>query len=619
MRLHLNRGNEGSREILRNIYYLYRFLIEKSLTGYYMVQNEKFLYVNERLAQIFGYTVDEILQLDTYQTLIHPDDRPKVLEQASLRKAGFDISSVYTLRGLKKNGDVVFVELMASVNLFWGQPILHGNVVDITKSYLAQEALRVSEERYRGIVEDQTDLIIRIGLNGNFTFVNGAVCRYLGRSYDDIIGRPVISFIPLADQRLAIEAIKRLNPQNPSNTVEHRLLMPNGEVRWAQWNQRAITDGSGAIVEYQSVGRDITERKALEDELKRLSLHDSLTGLYNRAYFEAEMVRLDAGRDDPVGVIMCDLDGLKLINDSMGHSAGDDLLREAAILLKRCFRASDVVARIGGDEFAVLLPGSNISATREACKRLRRTIAEYNSRNPDIPLSMSVGYSVRQNADRTLSQALVEADNYMYREKLHSRTSARSAIVKTLLNTLSKRDLIAEDHSERMQHLVMEWSRVWGLSEQTISDLRLLAQFHDIGKVGVPDAILFKPGPLTPEETVVMQRHCEIGYQIALSSPDLAPIADWILKHHEWWNGQGYPLGIKGEDIPLESRILAILDAYDVITSDRPFRKARTHEEAIEELQRCAGTQFDPVLIQQFVKLFEDSSPPAAQRESSPE
>jgi HD-GYP domain-containing protein (c-di-GMP phosphodiesterase class II) len=142
------------------------------------------------------------------------------------------------------------------------------------------------------------------------------------------------------------------------------------------------------------------------------------------------------------------------------------------------------------------------------------------------------------------------------------------------------------------------------LPEERTSELALIAKFRDIGKVAVSDSILFKRGPLTPEERTEMKRHCEIGYRIALSTPDLVPIADWILKHHEWWNGQGYPLGIKGEEIPMECRLLAIVDAYEALTSVRPYRKAFSHEEAIAELSRCSGTQFDPVPLEKFLEML---------------
>jgi diguanylate cyclase (GGDEF)-like protein/PAS domain S-box-containing protein len=364
-----------------------------------------------------------------------------------------------------------------------------------------------------------------------------------------------------------------------------------------------VRDANGVIVGAVDVTSDITERKQAEERLRQLGLHDPLTGLANRARFEHEMRALGANPGASAGLILCDIDGLKFINDTFGHEKGDRLLQAAADIIRGVFRGTDVVARVGGDEFAVLFSNTSAKAVEKAFQRIRELVENHNRANPDLPLSLSIGYATTHEAGG-VKELFKEADTRMYREKQHRSGIVRSSIVETLVKALEAREAINGHHAEKMRHLVAVFGRALGLSEKRISELRLLAHFHDIGNVGVPGRILFNPGPLTLEERVEMQRHAEIGYRIALTASDLVPIADWILKHHEWWNGKGYPLGLKGEDIPLECRILGIVDAYDAMTSDRPHRGALTHEEALDELRRWAGVQFDPGLVEVFCGHF---------------
>jgi HD-GYP domain-containing protein (c-di-GMP phosphodiesterase class II) len=196
----------------------------------------------------------------------------------------------------------------------------------------------------------------------------------------------------------------------------------------------------------------------------------------------------------------------------------------------------------------------------------------------------------------------------MYRDKLCNSKSVRSSIVETLTTAMDARDYSTENHSERLQKLVGLLANSIGFSSQEVNDICLFARFHDIGKVGIPDRILFKPGPLDSREVIEMRRHSEIGYRIASSSPDLIYISDWILKHHEWWNGKGYPLGISKKNIPVQCRILTIADAYDAMVNDRPYRKAMSKSKALEEIKRCAGQQFDPELAAKFIEIIKDAN-----------
>jgi HD-GYP domain-containing protein (c-di-GMP phosphodiesterase class II) len=199
-----------------------------------------------------------------------------------------------------------------------------------------------------------------------------------------------------------------------------------------------------------------------------------------------------------------------------------------------------------------------------------------------------------------------EADNNMYREKLMQSQKTKDAIVKALIKALLAKDFITEGHADRVYKLMELLSSEIDIPKYKYDNLWLFAQFHDIGKVGIPDSILFKPHTLNVDEYYELKRHCEIGYRIARSSPELEPIADFILKHHEWWDGSGYPLGIKGDEIPLECRVLAIVDAFDVMTTNRPYRSALSIDEALEEIKRGAGGQFDPIIANKFVSIMKN-------------
>ena len=467
----------------------------------------------------------------------------------------------------------------------------------------AYTALRDSEERYRALMQQSSEAIVLIEPETRRVLeVNRHFREMLGYSPQEMESKTVYDFV--ADSKEAIDRYyDEILPRDRELPVELRSFRhKNGRI--------VEVERSGVLVHlagrsvYMVTARDVSERRFTEEKLNFLSFHDTLTGLYNRAYFEETLLRLDCRRETGVGLIVFDLDGLKLVNDSFGHEQGDNLLVRAAELIGSCFRDDDVVARIGGDEFAVVMQGMTDETLQAAVVRVQTKLEAQDWISRRIPLSLSIGYALSSRAELSMRDLFREADDNMYREKLHRSQSTRSAIVQTVMSLLEARDYITEGHAERLQDMVIRLARTLGVSENRMTDLRLLAQFHDIGKVGIPDRILLKPKTLSVDEMTEMRRHCEIGHRIAQSSPDLLPIADWVLKHQEWWNGKGYPLGIAGEAIPLECRILSLADAYDAMTSDRPYRKALSQDAAFCELRRCSGTQFDPSLVELFIQTF---------------
>ena len=483
----------------------------------------------------------------------------------------------------------------------------HGVIMvfrDVSNKRLQEKELQESEEKFRELFNNANDAIFLTelmpnGNSGKFIEVNELACKYLGYSKGELLG-------------LSTNEIE----EHKINSKKHLDWVKKGHITYeahhiSKTGQRIPVEVNSHIFSFKgqklvlSIARDITERIRSDEQLRFLGMHDAFTKLYNRAYFEEEMLHLDHEEHAPQGIIMCDIDGLKLVNDTMGHDVGDALLMSAVTAIKSAFDKEAIVARVGGDEFAMLLPNTSRVKLEAACHAIRQAVDFYNLDHQELPLSISIGFAVRGKNLLSMSDVFKDADNNMYREKLYRSQSARSAIVQTLMQALEARDFITEGHAESLQYLVSKIAQTIGLAESNRTDLRLLAQFHDIGKVGIPDRILFKPGPLNPDDTNEMRRHAEIGHRIALSAPDLVPIASWILKHHEWWNGAGYPLGLFREEIPLECRILAIVDAYDAMTRNRPYRNALKHSAAIAELIRCAGTQFDPELVVEFVKVIQ--------------
>ena len=461
------------------------------------------------------------------------------------------------------------------------------------------DALQKSESRNRVLIDAMPDSIFQFDHNGILLAHKRGKDSALPIYAAGEVEQNLEDILPQDIARKFLANMKQALLTGNTQLFEYEFSQQS-EVKC--WETRILPSGKDEVI---AIARDITERKEMEFRLQYIGLHDQLTGLYNRVYFEDELRILDANKHIPVAIIVCDIDGLKLVNDTLGHQAGDELLLNAAKIICSCFDTSQVVARIGGDEFAVILPGKDIKAAEQAYHQIRHNLELYRAPTIPIPLSISIGMSVRTNPEQRMSDVFKTADNNMYREKLHSSQSARSAIVQTLAKALEARDFATDGHADRLQDLIAALASAVGLPESTLPDLRLLGRFHDIGKVGIPDNILFKPGRLTDSEYEIMKRHSEIGYRIAQSSADLAPIADWILKHQEWWNGKGYPLGLTGEQIPLPSRLLAVVDAFDAMTNDRPYRKALTHEQAITELKRCAGTQFDPDLVEIFTHLVQ--------------
>jgi diguanylate cyclase (GGDEF)-like protein len=365
-----------------------------------------------------------------------------------------------------------------------------------------------------------------------------------------------------------------------------------------------VFDNQNKIIGVVEIGYDVTIRKNFEKRMRYFSFHDALTGLYNRAYFEEELKRLFGSREIQIGILLADVNGLKLVNDAFGHQAGDLLLKRVADILRLTCRKEDLIARWGGDEFIVLLANINIENLKELEKRIKEACLKDN--NEPVPLSISVGYAIKEKRG-TIEELLKITEERMYRKKLDEGPFNRQRILDYLEDILEKISRENGKQIENMNILSNAFAQELGLSEHEKKQLNLLIRFHDLGKITISQDIINKTTELTPEEWESIKKHSEIGYRIANSSPELAPIAEAILAHHERWNGQGYPQNLEGEKIPLLARILAIVEAYDVMLRGSSYKTPLTEKQACQEIQDQAGYQFDPRLVENFLKLIQQA------------
>lgn len=347
--------------------------------------------------------------------------------------------------------------------------------------------------------------------------------------------------------------------------------------------------------------QDITRIRKTEEEIRYLSYHDYLTGLFNRRFYEEVLIKLDTEDNYPLTLVMADVNGLKMINDSFGHAVGDELLQKASNVIKSGCRENDVIARLGGDEFVIILTKTDAETAALIIKRLE--VLATREKICGLKLSIAFGSRTKTRKEENIQQILKNAEDDMYRHKLYESASMRSKTIELIMNTLYEKSNREMMHSSRVGHICEKIGLRMKLDQDEINQIRTAGLIHDIGKMGIDEKILNKTGALSDEEWQEIKRHPEIGYRILSSANEFSEMANCILEHHERWDGHGYPKGLKGEEISLQGRIVAVADSFDAMTSDRAYRKALAYDEAITEIKRCAGTHFDPLVAKMLVEV----------------
>lgn len=330
---------------------------------------------------------------------------------------------------------------------------------------------------------------------------------------------------------------------------------------------------------------------------------DTITGLDLAPAFYHHISEQDYSRSYPLQVFTININGLSVINNALGHENGNAVMANLVELLKKTFRPGTYMSKFEDGTIVALLKDCSYSSALGYASEIETLSAGIS--NLSFEFSFEFGIATVDEAHSNIFDAVNEAVESMKNKKLLSDDAQGSSLIHSLTQTLLESDYETEAHVVRTRNSAAKLGQAMGLSDIDMGKLGLLSILHDIGKVGIPDSILLKPSKLNDEEWSIMKSHTEKGYRIAKSSPELEQIADLILYHHERWDGNGYPARLKGEEIPLLSRIITVVDSFDVMVNDRPYHKAMAVSDAIEELKRCSGTQFDPNIVEIFLKTIE--------------
>ncbi len=350
--------------------------------------------------------------------------------------------------------------------------------------------------------------------------------------------------------------------------------------------------------------KDLYEKQKL---LEFNAYHDPLTNLYNRTYFIEELQRINNLRNYPLSIIVVDINNLKLVNDISGHNAGDALIKAVANGMKELVRQDDMIARVGGDEFIILLKNMDEKTVEDLSKRLKQACSIRLPVQTKVNTDISIGHTTLTKFTESLSDAINLADEYMYQDKLESRGTIQKELVDSLIEMMRQKDFHTQEHEKRTSHIAEKLGTKAGLKNGDLKNLKWTCLFHDIGKISIPDKILHKKSKLTKGEWEYMKQHTIMGFNILKGLRNFSPIANYVLYHHENWDGTGYNKNLKGDKIPLISRIIRIVDTFDAICHDRPYKKGKAQSTAWKEIERNSGIQFDPNLVKLFKEVLDEN------------
>ncbi|WP_367567539.1 PAS domain S-box protein [Lacrimispora sp.] len=558
----------------------------------------RILDANPKACSFYGYTREELLamNMENINGTIHRSQIHSLTET----------DRYFLFPHRLKSGEIKMVDVYTSLITYEGKKQLFSIIFDVSDREKFKEDLSKEKELLSVTFNSIGDGVVTTDNEGLVTSLNKAASEITGWQNEEAYKKPFHEIFDLRNEATGEAASNPISEVLRTGKIvglaNHTVLLDKrGNLVPIADSAAPIRDENGLVYGVVMVFRDVSQEKTQQERILYLSYHDSLTGMFNRRYMEEEMLRIDQPGNLPIAVIMGDVNGLKVSNDVFGHKTGDLLLKSVAEAFQHTIGEMGVSARWGGDEFLVLLPKTDAVKTQRLVRQMEETL----KKNDSLPFKISValGFDVKYDKKIPLHQILQKAEERMYHKKLMEGKSYRNNIMNSLLSTLYERSTETIEHSLRLESICLPIAEKMNLTLEERDELSLFAMLHDIGNVGIRTELLTKAGPLDTEEWKEIKRHPELGYRIAQNTPELSVVSEYILSHHERWDGSGYPRGLKGTDIPLLCRIMAIADSYDAMTNDRPYRKAMKPPAAKEEIRSLAGKQFDPHISEIFLEL----------------